>query len=167
MQDASGKTVAIVDWLFSTVLRSLGAFFGYWKPSEHRFTPPRPPTISSAEPLARFLTQSGHFVASRNRVKPGAFLPAPNGQTSLFRIADLNEAGIWGIAVKHVESGHSPRHVCARAETTRDHIEVIGLRVHPDEPPPRHANITDWPLGKDDQKELALLLASRATLKLR
>jgi hypothetical protein len=48
------------------------------------------------------------------------------------------------------------------------HAREIRLGVYPDEPPPRHAAIRDWPIEGDPDiqkarhKELALHLASKA-----
>lgn len=55
----------------------------------------------------------------------------------------------------------------ARAELSVGQITGVGLRVESAEPPPRHANIVDWPLEKHEWMSLAQELAAVATLRLR
>lgn len=121
-----------------------------------------PETVDSAEDLARFLTQSGHY--SGGRVRPGAFLPSPKDRaTSVSRhgrepIATLHQLGL---AAARDRSLHGAAIIKARE------VRDAGLDVDADEPPERHALIRGWPwvdndrqLEKAQQKEKALQLAA-------
>ena len=46
-------------------------------------------------------------------------------------------------------------------------VRDFGLDVDPDDDPPRHAVIVNWPVEKPAWKLIALKLADRATLGLR
>ena len=127
------------------------------------------PDIASDERVARFLTDDGHFVESKGRVKPRAFWPARiDNTTSVFRRQGLSEDGIWSLAIDHVEPTRGP--VLARAELIAQDVVACGLQLEADDDPPRHAAITGWP-AKDTEKEkvksLCQELADRATLVIR
>jgi hypothetical protein len=130
--------------------------------------------IQRDEPLARFIFSRRHFSPTKKVVKAPAFIPNPDDlQTSVFRIYELGEQQIRDIGegVGRIQS--PPRSPRARGE-----IEVnavlnvgvnvgVGLHVIPDEPPPRHAEITGWPRDdKPQQLEIAKLLAAAALLVL-
>ncbi len=123
-----------------------------------------PEEVADEESLARFLTSSGHFNASG--VKPAAFLPNPaDGRTSVFRHgAEPREAleSIGRTEVGQVRSVHGAGIITAGS------VRAAHLEVEAVEPPPRHADITDWPWHKEDRefakaerKEIALLLAQK------
>lgn len=123
-----------------------------------------PDLISDREALSRFLTQSGHYSSKGPRA--GAFLPHPTyGNTSVFRVGgDLP-------LLKRIWAETNPgRDLRAVAVVTAAQVRWVGLDVTPDEPPPRHANIEQWPkdadpeLQKSRHKELALELAAGAVL---
>jgi len=131
-----------------------------------------PDLVADGEDLARFLTSSGHYNATM--AKPTAFLPNhKNGETSVFRhgAEPLEELK----AIAQAEVGAERRiHGAAivKASVIRDaKIETAKLEVRAKEPPPRHADIIDWPWSKDDpdfgkaqQKELAAMIAQKANL---
>lgn len=129
------------------------------------------PTSLPSDPAAdevttRYLNQEGHFVPSTGRVKPRAFHPARNDhKTSVFRISGLSERQIWLIGDIYVEAVVG-RKILARAEVSVAHVHSLELRVEPDEPPPRHANITGWAAEKDRWMSKAQELAALATLRL-
>lgn len=115
------------------------------------------------EPLTRFIFSRNHFSASQRRVKHQAFLPPVDLRLSVFRIESLTEAEVWRIG-DEIEAGRSER-VRARADLPSSEVIRIGLSAVPDEPPPRHANIVDWPADdKDGRKILAMELAAVASL---
>ena len=120
-----------------------------------------------SEVTSRFLRQSGHYTASTHRVAPHAFHPAPSDhKTSLFRVQGLAERQIWELGDAYVIllPGNALR---ARAELSVAQITSVGLRVESAEPPPRHANIVDWPVEKHEWMSRAQELAAVATLRLR
>jgi hypothetical protein len=104
-----------------------------------------PEHVGDDEDLARFLTQSNHFSASR--VKPSAFLPNPKHRnTSVFRMradpARLSDT--WN----HNNPGGRPLRGVAICQAR--HVRTAGLDVIASEPPPMHANIEGWPWLEND-----------------
>lgn len=122
--------------------------------------PPSP--ILDSEPITRFIFSSGHFARQSRRVKPNAFLPDANGETSIFRIQDVDADSIW--ASGNEVSKVSGRTLHARADIATKAVRSTGLNVLPEEPPPRHGNIVGWPEGREDRMELAKVLADGITL---
>lgn len=123
--------------------------------------------VADGEPLARFLTSSSLFNAAV--VKPAAYMPGPkDGKTSVFRHGVEPRDALLQIA-KDVVPGDRSLH--GVAVCTARHVREAELDVVAHEPPPRHANITGWPVVASDpdqtkarQKELALLIAQHAVL---
>jgi hypothetical protein len=125
-----------------------------------------PDLVDDGEDLARFLTQSSHF--SSVMPKPAAFLPSPRDrETSVSRHGAAPLDGLWAIGLK--AAGARPLYGAAifKARSPR----MAQLEVIADEPPPRHAVITNWPWINDDpdmqraaQKEKAAVIASEAAL---
>jgi hypothetical protein len=128
-----------------------------------------PDLVADGEDLARFLTQSSHFTASMP--KPAAFLPSPNGrETSVSRHGPAPLESLWAIGLEAAGDRNLHGAAIFKARVVR----AAQLEVAPDEPPPRHAVIRNWPwmeadpgMQKAAQKEKALLLASEAVLVLR
>lgn len=134
-----------------------------------------PEHVNDGEGIARFLTSSSHFAATKNLVKPGAFLPNPrNLETSVFREIAEPHANLW-----HVVSDQLPEERKVHGAAL---VEVIEIRkaeldvVSDEDPPngPRHANIVGWPRNEQDPrqekemwKDRANLIASKANLILR
>jgi hypothetical protein len=124
-----------------------------------------PEIVGDDEKLARFLPSSKLFTTVM--VKPAAFLPSRDGETSVFRHGDEPPVALWRIAAVHVtgRTVHGAAIVLAR-EVRATRLDVISA-----EPPPRHAVITGWPTVHDDpqlqkaqQKERAVAIASNAIL---
>jgi len=84
----------------------------------------------------------------------------------VFRVQGLTQRQIWTLGDVYVAlpSGNELR---ARAELLVEQIAGVGLRVESAEPPPRHANIVDWPAEKHEWMSRAQELAAVATLRLR
>ena len=124
-------------------------------------------TIADDEDLARFLTSSSLF--NTVMVKPAAFLPNPkNGETSVFRHGRLPREPLWRIATEHVGA---TRTVHGAAIVKAMHVRSAMLEVVAQEPPPRHANIVNWPssqadpdMAKAEQRERAAQIARYAEL---
>lgn len=119
--------------------------------------------LSEAEPLAKFLyVRTGHFRIDPPEPTWRAFLPRKGDQeVSVFRTTGLREAEVWDLAATHVRP--NPK---ARAIVQPRDVVASGLRVDPDNTPPRHANIVGWPSTKDAQMNHALDLANRGTVVL-
>ena len=132
-----------------------------WK----RFFSKDPKDIGRNDPLARYLIDKRHFSPLNQRVKPGAFLPEPTGETSVYLIKYLSEEEIWTLGTTYIEI--TGRRIRARAELLARAVEHAKLRILPDDPPPRHAKIVGWSSEKDEQKACALELAQSSVLKLR
>jgi hypothetical protein len=120
-----------------------------------------------SEVTSRYLLQSGHYTALTGRVKPRAFHPAVRDhKTSVFRVQELTERQIWSLGDQYVASPLG-KELRARAELSVAQITAVGLQVEPAEPPPRHANIVDWPIEKHEWMSRAQELAAVAVLRLR
>jgi hypothetical protein len=90
----------------------------------------------------------------------------PNAKTltaSVFRVRHLSEDEIWEIGEVYVASPRG-KTLHGRADLNVRHVTSLGLRLDPDDHPPRHADIAGWPLEKDRQLLLAHELAAAASL---
>jgi hypothetical protein len=123
------------------------------------------PALTDGDPLARFILSDHHFAATKNRVKPEAFLPSSNGATSVFGTRSLSESDIWRMG-QEVVATPGRRTLRARADVRVRDVTAASLRVVLDNTPPRHANIVGWPEAKSAQKLRAQELAAGATLTL-
>lgn len=127
-----------------------------------------PDIVADDEDLARFLTSSSQF--NTQMAKPAAFLPSPSDrETSVFRHGSEPRDALWTIGARDMA-----RKVHGAAIVKARDVKAAPLEVIATEPPPRHAAITGWPwldndpeMQKAQQKELALLVASKAMLLLR
>jgi hypothetical protein len=116
--------------------------------------------------LARFVFQRSHFSKNPAKPKPGAFLPDPSKTSALWRDG-LPEQDIWDIGdLVGKARGKNP---VARADFDVKAVSAAKLEIEPDPKPhiPRHVNLCGWPIDKDEQKSIALLLCARSTLILR
>jgi hypothetical protein len=118
--------------------------------------------------LARFIFQGGHYrKLAPAKPKPGAFLPDPSKlKTSAIWRDNLSEQEIWKIGdLLGTKRSEKPP---ARADFDIAAVSEAKLTIEPDpEPHPRHVNLCKWPVDKDEQKSIALLLCARSTLILR
>lgn len=129
--------------------------------------PDRIEPIAPEEPLARCLTQSNHYRRSEWRVTERAFLPGRDNATSVFRVDGLTDDQVWRLADEHVAGVQGGRHVLGTGTLLAQAVTEVGLRVEPDDDPPRHASILGWPDDKSGKKSRAQLLAAAARLSLR
>ena len=122
--------------------------------------------IATGEQTTRYILSSRHFNASKRTVMFGAYLPASNGETSVYRTSGVPEEEIWNIGREDVAKPRE-RTLHARGDVTSAAIVKTGLKVVPDTSPhPRHANIIGWPPEKDKQKMLAVEIADASKLML-
>lgn len=109
-------------------------------------------------PLCRFVYSRRQV--NNTRVKAEAFLPYPGRETSVFQTRGLNSDDIWSLS-RRARKDRDPK---GRADFSESDLErPVNLRFVLDNTPPRHGNLKGWPAAKDEQKELALELAARAT----
>jgi hypothetical protein len=168
MQAGSEKTVGFMglkSWL-AGFLRRFFAAFG--RRAANRPAAECVERSHSYHSLSRYIFQSGHF--SRQKAKPGAFLPKPPElRISAVRIDRLSGSEVWEIGDLLASQSKPPRKPpIARANFDVAVLSEVDLTVEDDkEPHPRHINICGWPPEKDAQKAVALLLCSRASLNIR
>jgi hypothetical protein len=119
-----------------------------------------PATVEAHEPLTRFIFSSEHFAHTKGIVKPKAFLPDGDGETSVFRVSSLGAEQIWEIGNK-VRNEKAK----ARGSVLTNMVRRIGLQVNgaPEEHP-RHAIIVGWPREKHAKLMLAVELSKKASL---
>ena len=132
----------------------------------HKMTELNLDRVDPEENLTRYILHSNNFSVSHGRVKYIVFMPAPNGETSVFRISNLLDNEIWGIGDHEVAQKRS-QPLLGRADILAFHILSNKLKIVPDNTPLRHANITGWPIEKSEQKLVAMELAENAQLHLR
>lgn len=138
--------------------RLLAIFHG----SAHK--PSQQDSVAASEQIARYILSKRHISVTKGIVRSAAYMPAPNGETSVYRITDITEKGVWDIGRKYV-AGPSGRTLYARGDTPAVAITKTGLEIAPETTPhPLHANIVSWPSEKDEQKMLAVEIANKATL---
>ena len=87
-------------------------------------------------------------------------------ETSVFRIAGLEDQEIWDIGERDVAQ-KSNRHLHGRADILADKVLGKGLNVNPDKPPSRHANIMGWPEEESRRMSIAQELAADSQLHLK
>lgn len=127
---------------------------------------PQQDKVATSERIARYILSKRHFSTSNRTVKYGAYLPAQNGETSVYRTSTLPEAEIWKIGKQYVAEPMD-RTLYARGDTPVSVIVKTILEVVPEiTPHPLHANIVKWPSGKDEKKMLAVEIANEATLEI-
>jgi hypothetical protein len=120
-----------------------------------------------SEVTSRYLLQSRHCTASTGRVSPRAFHPAARDhKTSVLRVQELTERQIWSLGDQYVAVPLG-KELRARAELSVAQTIEVRLQVEPAEPPPRHANIVDWPIEKHEWMSCTQELAALTILRLR
>lgn len=127
------------------------------------------PPSDDNELLTRYLfSKKNHYRISNKTVRPNAFIPQ-NGKISVFKVLGLDEQEIWDIGDQYVAPNRG-KPVLGRADIEQAEVIKHKLRVVNDEPPPKHANIVDWPPAEPDKSEQLLIaeeLAEAAQLYLK
>ena len=90
-------------------------------------------------------------------------MPISDGELSVFRIQGLLEDDVWETGKIYVSEPQG-KTLYARGDVMASVVFNSNLTIVPDDKPPRHANIVDWPVDKDAQKLIALELANQAIL---
>jgi hypothetical protein len=120
--------------------------------------------VTEFEDLSRFIVNENHYRKKDLSIKPQAFFPNKAGKTSVFRKSGLSNGAIWNIA--HDVARQLGKTLFGRADIRVFDVLEQGLRVEPDEPPEKHANIIGWPHEESDKAKrmiigLKLAAASR------
>lgn len=113
---------------------------------------------------------NNQYNAGKNLINFRAFLPArKDDELSISRTDGLTDADVWAMG-DSVVAAPSGRTVVARGdfrlrEVRELRVDAWRLRIHPDEPPPRHAVIVGWPpqTETDARKRFAQELRALAT----
>jgi len=87
--------------------------------------------------------------------------------TSVFRILGLTMDGVWAIADENEMGSGSDRPAFGIGTVFAREVSGVGLKIHPDDDPPRHALLLGWDSDKDVRKRVAQDLAEAATAILR
>jgi hypothetical protein len=123
-------------------------------------------SIQPSEPVARFITQKAYYRSEIKTVKHNAFMPNREGQTSIYRIIDLDNPEIFKIGQRFV-ADQMNKPLLGRADIKVSTILEKDLSVISDpDPHPRHANIVDWPEEREKYRLIAVELADEAELHL-
>jgi hypothetical protein len=116
--------------------------------------------------FTRYIFEDRHFSKENNRVKHNAFLPAPDGETSVSNIVSLGEEEIWQLGDEAGKPRRKP--AIARGDFNTQDVLSARLILKQSEPPPRHWNIIGWDRNsKDAQKAQAIELAPLSELHIR
>lgn len=119
--------------------------------------------VAPNETISRFAVEKSYYRSSDNTAKPKAFLPDKKGNTSVYRIDNLSADEKWYLGEENVAKPRG-KELRASIEIKADHVFNQGLKINPDNDPPRHANIYNWPEDKDAQMIKAAVLAHNAEL---
>lgn len=133
-----------------------------------------PKPLERDETLARFLYSSSHLNNQKTEVKPGAFLPARNLKTSVFRQTRMTRECFERVRDTLAQRRTQRSGQTHKATALIDLADVLstGLQVVPEESEFKwHADIAGWPddanppEAKARQKELAGVLAQSARVE--
>ena len=122
--------------------------------------------IKPEECLTRYIFHKGHFSITQKRPKYVVFMPSPHGETSVFCISNLSDNEIWNIGDREVAQKRGLP-LLGRADILAFHVFNKNLKLIPDNCPPRHANIVNWPTEKSEKKLIAIELAESSQLHLK
>ena len=119
---------------------------------------------SETDTFARFLLYRRWYNAERFTVKPDAFMPSPDGETSVFQTTDSTEGEIWQLGESNIPET-AERRICGRADFVSAAVSKARLQLARDAPPSLHANIVGWPPSdKLEWKRRATWLAAESSL---
>lgn len=121
-------------------------------------------TLQEDERISRFIFAKNHF----NNVRPkyGAFLPAEDGDLSVYRTHNLSEEDIWELDRVFVTGQRTDGKVSkARGDLPCSEIFKAGVVITPEiSSHPRHANISAYASEESAQRSQAQQLAEASKL---
>lgn len=118
--------------------------------------------VAGSEEVARAIMSSSWFVPTTGRIKHNTYLPALDGDTSVFRSTGLGAAEVRSLLADHRVSEHGAA-VVAVSSIWEAPLDVVAA-----EPPLYHANVRGWPQSTDPEeqkskrKEIAMVIAEAA-----
>ncbi len=123
-------------------------------------------SVQSDEILSRYIFDKNWYRSLDQSVMYTAFMPRSDDlHVSVFRTSGLGEPNVWSIGERVGQESH--RTLRGRGDIVAVEVRKQNLDIDPDNHPPRHANIVGWPQEKHKRQEIAQVLASSATLRLR
>jgi hypothetical protein len=123
-------------------------------------------SLSPAEEITRYVLHKTQIIPTKEKVRYNVFLPAPNGETSVFRISTLGDEQIWNIG-REIVADPQQKSVKGRADFAAARVYDVELSIDPDTTSHElHANIVGWPESRSEKKLIAIKLADKATLKM-
>ena len=125
--------------------------------------------VSPGERISRFIPYRGWIRPAKGRVSPAAFMPPKIGDLSVYRTSGCAEKKIWLLGMLFVERKRKDKaRVVGRADVCSDLVFEQKLKIRSlFSPHLRHAELTNWPEDKAQQKDKALALAQAAILCVR
>jgi hypothetical protein len=129
-----------------------------------------PRSVSLDERISRFIIYKRWMNRAKGLVSPAAFMPSTKTRDpSVYRTSGCAERRIWLIGLVFVERKRRDKvRILGRADVDSTLVSDEGLKIRARlTPHPRHAELTNWPDDKAQQKAKALALAQGATLHLR
>jgi hypothetical protein len=123
-----------------------------------------PAAVGDDEPLASYVLESNKF--KQDGIDHRQLMPSNKyGNASVFRTKGLGFAEAAAIGHKEVAVPRQKPGILGWAEVFAKVVRAaLPLTVDRDEPPERHALIQGWPQQREQQRTLALLLATKATV---
>ncbi len=121
--------------------------------------------VDPNENLSRYLFSRNNFSPTKQIIHYTAFVPPPDKRLSVFCTSGLPENEIWGIG-ENVGRLRN-QNLLGRADIKALPVYEAGLFIEPDDTPPRHANIINWPDEDSAIKLAAIELAQKAQLRLK
>jgi len=123
-------------------------------------------TVSPDERISRYIFDKRYM---RGGVSPAAYMPPRSGGTSVYRTSGCTEKRIWLLGLLFVERKRRDNvKILGRADLNSRIVFGEDLNIRPSfRPHPRHADLTNWPDDKAQQKDKAIALAQASVLTVR
>lgn len=126
-----------------------------------------PRELANGAQITRFIHSRRDINPSVGLVKPDAFLPPPDGRTSIAETTGLAQNAIWAMARHTLRPQPGRDRVIARADLEVAAAIRAGLRCMRDDSGfLGHGELQNWPEAKARQKEVALALSAASSLVL-
>lgn len=126
--------------------------------------------VDSDERISRYIFQKkGGYSIQNMIVKYNVYMPANDGNSSVYRSRNLSAKEIWDIGVEFVEKKRrDSKKILARADVQASVIYKQNIDIIPDTNPHiLHANLTDWPPEKSERILISLQLAQESVLHIK
>ena len=126
-----------------------------------------PRELANGGQITRFTHSRRDINPSIGLVKPDAFLPPPDGRTSIAETTGLAQNAIWAMARHTLRPQPGRDRVIARADREVAAAIHAGLRcLRDDSGFLGHGELQNWPEAKARQKKVALALCAASSLVL-